>query len=416
MTSEPQVSTRPAIHWLSVGQFSLSLLAAIILWSIAGTAALAGLVALYDPSLLASDSTSLFLLAASLAFIGLLLIPSVYFAFLRLSGRHSKLEQFRISRWLRPSILIFLFPLVLLAGYYVAQNAELVWLLLPPLHILAVLLPIWWLVYLGIRGLPTGSPQRAWGVLGSGLVLGPFLILLIELMVFAFFVVAAAFYLSTRPDLSEELFNLLQRLAGASQTPGLVPDMVRPYLQQPAVIVSVLIFGAVLVPMIEELIKPVGVWLLAGAALTPAGGFAAGLLSGAGFALFESLAYTSNAEDWAFAVVVRIGTAVMHIMTAGIVGWALAVAWRQGSPLRLGLAYLAAVLLHSLWNGITLIGVGYSLIPEASETPSFFYNLAEIAPLALSFMSLAMFIFLLWTNYQLRNGGRMGQQEPKSVL
>ena len=416
MTSEHQVSTRPAIHWLSVGQFSLSLLAAVILWSMAGSAALAGLVALFDPYLLASDSTSLFLLAASLAFIGLLLIPSAVFSFLRLNGHQRKLDRIRISRLLRPSILILLFPLVLLAGYWVTQNANLVWLLLPPLHILAVLLPIWWLVYLGIRGLPTGSPQRAWGVLGSGLVLGPILILMFELMVFVFFVVAAAFYLSTRPDLSEELFNLLQRLTGATPTPDLMTEMVQPYLLQPAVVVSVLIFGAVLVPMIEELIKPVGVWLLAGAALTPAGGFAAGLLSGAGFALFESLAYSSNAEDWAFAVVVRIGTAVMHIMTAGIMGWALAVAWRQGSYLRLGLAYLAAVLLHSLWNGITLISVGYSLIPEAPETPSFFYNLAGIAPLALSFMTLAMFIFLLWTNYQFRNVGTMVQQEPKSVL
>ena len=416
MTSEPQASVRPAIHWMSVGQFSLSLFAAAMLWSMAGSVALAGLVALYYPSLLASDTTSLFLLAAGLAFIGLLLIPSAYFAFLRLSGRPRILDQFRISRWLRPSILIVLFPLVLLAGYWVYQNADLVWLLLPPLHILAVLLPIWWLVYLGMRGLPTGSPQRAWGVLGSGLVLGPFLILLVEIMVFVFFVVAAAFYLSTRPDFSEEILNLVQRLTEVSQTPGLVLEMVRPYLLQPVVVVGVLIFGAVLVPMIEEFIKPVGVWLLAGAALTPAGGFVAGLLSGAGFALFESLAYTSSAEDWAFAVVVRIGTAVMHIMTAGIVGWALAVAWRQGSYLRLGLAYLAAVLLHGLWNGITLLGVGYSLIPEAPEASSFFYNLAGVAPIALSFMTLAMFIFLLWSNYRLRKNGRVMQQEPKSVL
>jgi len=416
MTSEPQASVRPAIHWMSVGQFSLSLFAAAMLWSMAGSVALAGLLALYNPTLLASDTTSLFLLAAGLAFIGLLLIPSAYFALLRLSGRQRILDQFRISRWLRPSILILLFPLVLLAGYWVTQNADLVWLLLPPLHVLAVLLPIWWLVYLGMRGLPTGTPQRAWGVLGSGLVLGPFLILLIEIMVFVFFVVVAAFYLSTRPDFTEQILNLVQRLTEVSQTPGLVLEMVRPYLLQPVVVVGVLIFGAVLVPMIEELIKPVGVWLLAGAALTPAGGFVAGLLSGAGFALFESLAYTSSAEDWAFAVVVRIGTAVMHIMTAGIVGWALAVAWRQGSYLRLGLAYLAAVLLHGLWNGITLLGVGYSLIPEASETPSFFYNLAGVAPIALGFMTLTMFIFLLWSNYRLRKHGRMVQQEPKSVL
>ena len=416
MIPEPQASTRPAIHWLSVGQFSLSLLAAAILWSIAGAVALAGLVALYDPTLLGGDALSLFLLAAGLAFIGLLLVPSAYFSFLRLSGRQQTAPQFRISRWLRPSILIALFPLVILAGYWVYQYGGLAWLFLPPLHILAVLLPIWWLLTLGIRGLPGGSSQRSWGVLGSGLVLGPLLIFMLEIMAFMFLVVAGAIYLSMRPDLSQEILNLVPHLSDPTQSPEAVLEMMRPYLLQPAVIFGVFIFGAVLTPMIEELFKPVGVWLLAGAALTPGAGFVAGLLSGAGFALFESLAYTSSAEDWTFAVVARIGTAVMHIMTAGLVGWAMAVAWRTRNYLRLGAAYLVAVLFHGLWNGVALLNVGYSLIPEAPESPSFLYRVAETAPLFLGFMTIAMFVFLLWSNYRLRKSGGKVQPETKSVL
>ena len=167
---------------------------------------------LYQPALFAGDITSLFLLAAGLAFIGFLLVPSAYFAFLRLSGRQHRLPVFRESRWLRPTILIFTFPLVLLAGYWVYQNADLDWLLLPPLHILAVLLPIWWLVYLGMRGLPRGSHQRAWGVFGSGLVLAPLLILALEILVFVFFVVVAGFYLVTRPDISRDILNLVHGL------------------------------------------------------------------------------------------------------------------------------------------------------------------------------------------------------------
>ena len=416
MSSESQATTPPAVHWLSVGQLGLSLLATSILWSMAGSVALGGMVALFDPRLIGGDALSLFLLASGLAFIGLLLVPSTYFAFLRLSGRPGILPDLRLSRWLRPSILILLFPLVIFAGYWVYQNINLAWLFLPPLHILAVLLPIWWLLYLGVRHLPTGSPQRAWGVFDSGLVLGPFLILFLEILFFGFFVVAAAIYLSTQPELSTELLNLAQRLTDTAQSPELVLELVRPYLLQPAVIYGVFLFGAVLTPLIEELLKPVGVWLLAGAALTPGAGFAAGLMSGAGFALFESLAYSSSAEEWVFAVVARVGTAVMHITTAGLVGWALAVAWQQRSYLRLVVAYGIAVILHGLWNGVTLLNVGYSLAPEGSESPSFLYSVAGIAPLFLGFMTIAMFVFLLWSNYQLRKSAEKIQADAKSVL
>jgi hypothetical protein len=139
-------------------------------------------------------------------------------------------------------------------------------------------------------------------------------------------------------------------------------------------------------------------------------------MSGAGFALFESLAYSSSAESWAFAVVARVGTAVMHITTAGLVGWALAVAWQQRSYLRLIAAYVIAVIFHGLWNGVTLLNVGYSLVPEGSEEPSFLYSVAGIAPLFLIFLTIAMFIFLLWSNYRLRKSAEKIQLDTKSVL
>jgi hypothetical protein len=419
MTSAPQAPDRPAIHWLSVGQFGLSLLATAVFWSMAGSTALAGLVALIDPALLGGgEALSLFLLAAGIAFIGLLLVPSAYFAFLRLIGRRRTIPLFKRPGWLPAGVLIVLFPLVILAGYWVYQNEVLAWLFLPALHVLAVLLPIWWLATVGTHGLPSGSPQRAWGVLGSGLALGPFLIFMLEMMAFLFLAVAGAIYLSMRPDLSQELLNLVPRLSDSTQSPEAVLEVMRPYLLQPAVVLGVFIFGAVLTPLIEELLKPVGVWLLAltGAGLTPGAGFAAGLLSGAGFALFESLAYTSNAEDWTFAVVARIGTAVMHIMTTGLVGWAIAVAWRQRQYLRLVGAYLAAVLLHGLWNGIALLNVGYTLAPEALDTASILFHVASTAPLFLGFLTITMFILLLWSNYQLRKSAEKIQPEPKSVL
>ncbi len=107
--------------------------------------------------------------------------------------------------------------------------------------------------------------------------------------------------------------------------------------------------------MIEEALKPIGVWLLFGRRLTPAAGFAAGALSGAGYALIESLALTSSGEAWSSLVLARTGTSAVHILTAGLTGWALVLAWQKRRFLPLLLAYLCAVMIHGLWNGLTLM-------------------------------------------------------------
>lgn len=414
MNPEQQEPTRPAIHWVSVGQFSLSLLAVISLWCLAGLAALFGLFALFSTSFLASEVTSLLIYAAGLGFIGSLLVPSAYFAFLRLRGQHGSWPEFIRKPWFKPGLLILLFPIVLIAGSIVGQIVNVSWLLLPPLHILAILVPIWWLFYLGSRQLPMGSPQRASGVLGSGLVLSPLLAGILQMFILAGVVVMAMFYLSTRPDLSEEINNLITRLsileryADPTEAPEMVLEVMRPYVQGPVVVYGALIFVAILVPMIEEMVKPIGILFLAGSALSPAAGFVAGMLSGAGFALLESMLY-SNAEAWSTVVAGRALSAVVHIMTTGLVGYALAVAWRKRSWLQLGFAYLLAVLIHGLWNGFALLNFSYSFIIEMPEIPSIISTLALISPLVIGFLALEMFVYLLWSNYRLRKFGKTPQ-------
>jgi RsiW-degrading membrane proteinase PrsW (M82 family) len=84
--------------------------------------------------------------------------------------------------------------------------------------------------------------------------------------------------------------------------------------------------------------------------LTPVEGFTAGLLSGAGYALFESLALASGGEQWAALVFARIGTAGIHILTTGLTGWALVLAWRRRRFLRLAATYVFVVSVHGVWN------------------------------------------------------------------
>jgi len=44
-------------------------------------------------------------------------------------------------------------------------------------------------------------------------------------------------------------------------------EILQPFFNNPAVILSALVFTAVLVPLIEEALKPAGVWLLAAGGL-----------------------------------------------------------------------------------------------------------------------------------------------------
>jgi hypothetical protein len=401
------------IDWPSAWQFALSVIGATILLGIAFSIATVGIIWQFDQGTKAETATSLLLLAAGLGMSGILLLPSAVYSFLHLI-RKADLQNRSVFS-VRPTILIFALPLVLLAGYLVSRNSQWAWLLLPPLQVIAVGLPILWLVYLGRRGLPAGSLQRAWGVFGSGLALSPLLIMLAEIGAFIGFLIFGFIYLMGRPELGVELSTLVERLVQAPPNPEIYQRILSLYLMQPGIIFSAFLFIAVIVPLIEEALKPVGVWLLAGRNLTPGAGFVAGTLSGAGYALFESLANTSGAGDWTVIATARIGTGVIHILTAGLTGWGLASAWREENYLRLGAAYSIAVLLHGLWNALTLLASGAQLFGTEFKTP-FVNNLATIAPLALAILALTGFAILLGANRILKRGQQLMALENRSML
>jgi len=329
------------------------------------------------------------LLMSAGAFLGgLLMVPSAGLALARLMGREVP-KMPRVRSVLRPALLLLVFPLIVLLGHLVSQTS-IAWLLLPPLHLLAVGLPILGLVYISRRGLPAESPQRTWGVFASGTALAPALILVAEIAALIAMLVLIATTISAQPDLANEVERLARRLSQV-RDPDVFLQMLSPYILNPTVIFSVLSFGAVIVPIIEELLKPIGVWLLIGSPLTPVQGFSVGVLSGAGYALFENLALGSSGEAWAAVVLTRIGTGVIHIFTAGLMGWAMARAWSEGRYIRLGLAYTAAVLIHGLWNALSLLSA-FSALPQISEDMQG-YDLLVRAEVAVP-LSLILFTFL----------------------
>ncbi len=311
----------------STWQFVLSVVAILLLWMAALLLTGLGLLEGISSGSLLNQSLTLFMTAAISIFSSFLVMPSAIYSLSHLLGKQPVNVQ--IPSWLhKPIGWMLLFPLVIWIGDRVAST-ELAWLLLPGLHILGIGLPVLWMLYLAVRELPLGSLQRRWGVFASGLVLGPGLILIAEGIALIFLLVILGIWISGQPALIEELGSL----SGWATNPELTQEdlftALAPILLTPWALALALLFAAVLVPLIEELFKPIGVWLLFGKKLTPSAGFVAGALSGAGYALFESLALTLGGDGWAMVVMARIGTAAVHILTSAITGWALVQAWQK---------------------------------------------------------------------------------------
>jgi hypothetical protein len=394
-----------AIHLPSLLQGVLTALALLFMWGGALITGFMGIVSAIfsDPGM--GDPLSMFLLSALLLGCGALLLPSVYYGISRAFGRPA-LDSLPWLRRTRPILWIFAFPVILAIGYGVVKLPVLSWIALPPLHLLAVGLPVGWMLFLAVRNLPVGSSQRLWGVFDSGLVLAPALISVLELLAIVAFMLPVAMYIASQPELLGKIMALAETIQETPPTPETLLNEFGSYLVRPAVLFGVLIFGAVVVPLIEELIKPMGVWLLAKRRLRPAAGFAAGAISGAGYAFFESLALTSGGQEWPALMVARVGTAAVHILTTAITGWALVQAWTRRRYVLLGVCYLTAVAIHGLWNGLTIYSAFSSLaqmqnLPSGQPPSS---SLAMAAPTGLALLGIAALGVLILINRRLAAG------------
>jgi len=406
---------QPRVHWPSVAQFALSLLAIAVLWGLSFTAMAWAFFDLIARGSTSDETLLVFMTAIPLAACGLLVLPSVYHPLVRIMARKG-VDSRTVLRKLHLEWWILALPVVILVGHVIAERTTAAWLLLPPFHLLAIGIPTAWMLYLAIHKLPKGSAQRMWGVFDSGLTLAPFLIMLFEILIAVGFLVLFVLYLAIRPELTEKLQELSVQLRDAG-SPEAAIKLLGPVLAHPLVIASVILFGAVLVPMVEEIFKPIGVWLLVGRKMTPAAGFAAGALSGAGYGFIESLVLSNSGQGWSALVLARIGTSSVHILTSALTGWALVQAWQRRRFLRLGLAYLCAILIHGLWNGLTLL-YSYQILESAEGLPlriPLIGAFGSVAPFALILLASGCFFGLIAANRALRRSEKKAETKAEQT-
>jgi hypothetical protein len=392
-------------HWPSFLQLSASLVGTGIIWLIAAGLAFFGILQVLEPQPLWEEITANFLMVGILLLVGALLLPSAWYALARLLGLSITFPPWLRRLW-HPPLLMLLMPVALVIGYFVSQSPEIAWFALPPIHVVVIGIPVLWLTYLGVRGLPIGSPQRRWGIFGTGLVIGPAIILVLELLALVFvggFVIGAIYLF--QPALFQELRTLVEIVPQYADRPEEALSLLQPYLFEPIIIFSIFAFVAGVVPVIEELLKPIGVWLFARYIVTPAQGFVAGLLSGAGFALFENLTLATIGDQWTAAVLVRVSTGLLHIITTGLMGLALVLAWRYGRYKRLFMTYLLVVFIHGFWNALALVSAAAGF-----DVPEWVTQLSVVAVAILVIIVVIMFFVMLSINRSLRQTEGTGEQ------
>lgn len=371
-----QISKQPLQKGLFLHPLLLVILSAFgMLFSLltAGLFALGGAAALFEASL--DDALlSMFSMAWTALFVGALFLFPLVQAIQQLTGKETR---YAAKYHLRTAIILMaLWVPLLLLGQWIADQEVLPWLLLPPLGVCLIAIPIFFVIELSRRKLnhPEGG---GWGVYSLGVLFTQPFIIVVELVAMLILGGLALAWVSTQPELLNELMNLAERVMVMQTNPEAVQEMLLPYLQRPGVVIATLLVGAGLIPLIEELFKTLALWVMVGRKPEESAGFVLGLYAGGTFALLESLTMAASAAgpDWSMVIAARLGTGILHTATGGMIGWGLASAWGKRKYLRLALLFLASVALHGVWNALGLsMGLqvfmpdGINLLPQPVST------------------------------------------------
>ena len=125
-----------------------------------------------------------------------------------------------------------------------------------------------------------------------------------------------------------------------------------------------LILVSIIAPLVEELLKPIGLLFLMKRLKTPYEGVLYGVACGMGFAIIENMLYELfiliwyGPDAWTLNAFVRgIGSTVLHAVGPAAIGFAIAYSKQMNKPLKLNLlyAYIFGFIMHAAWNGFATL-------------------------------------------------------------
>jgi hypothetical protein len=334
-----------------------------------------------------------------------ILLGCAWFVLQKAMGKESAAVpvKFPFASW-----QLIVIPLVVLVAISIGAavafyaNNYLSWFILPLATLLVILPPIFLFIGLGANGIEAGPRWRAWGTVGLGLTIGPLLMIVIEVVVLLMALVVFAVFLSLQPEKLQEFQDFLQ-LLNQQTNEEVILNMLAPYLSDPRVIAALLGYIALFVPLVEEMLKPLAVWLFAKSIEKPSQGFVLGMLSGGAFAVVESLnAGAESSEAWPFAVGVRAGTSLLHIVLSGLMGYAIVAAFRERKFARLAGTYFAVVAIHGIWNACA-VGAGLSAAGETLGKPEWLTTFLPASVAGILVLGMGILVVLIASNRKIRS-------------
>jgi hypothetical protein len=342
----------------------------------------------------------------------ILLVVSIFEALILFVAAFISVQRFRQKPFAEQStsfsptawqvaISLVLGAAVIFIGYKIGENGSLNWMLLPMLTLPAVALPIFLVLGLATRGISLGERWRSWSIFGIAMTLVPFFLIFLEIIALIVVLIFAGVYLLTQPDFVFEMQQLSRQIYILGPESEAVQDLLIPYISKPAVLAVALFYFALLVPMMEELLKPLGVWLFARRIDSPAQGFALGALSGAAYALIETFGVSVQTIDWASLLLSRIGTGMLHVTSSALMGAAIVYAIRQRRYLLLLGTYIVSVTLHGFWNTLALL-YGFSTVTETLGEETFFNEIQTPLMIGLAVLAAIFLVILVLSNRRLR--------------
>lgn len=390
-------------HWASIFTlliFCVSILFLILIVAILGTSSL---IDLFNGN---GDPVVEMIGAAAFGFVIVLLMVCGWFVLQKTMGREQADHPFLLpfANWHLIPVIGLIFTGLITGGLAAYSEIPwLGWLVMPAATILVIIPPIWLIFGYGSRELEAGPRWRVFAVFGIGMTIGPVIMVVLEMVTLIGIIIAGIALLAI---LEPAALQDMMRLADIVQTEtneAVLLNLFAPYISNPLVIATGIGYIAIIVPLIEELLKPLAVWLFATKIESPSQGFVLGLLSGAAFALVESLnASADGSMSWPVIVSVRAGTSILHMTASGLVGWGIVSAFKEKRYGRFFAAYLSAVLIHGIWNA-SAAGAGISAIGESIGKPEWLLNFVPALISGLLVLGVGMLAVLFASNRKLRN-------------
>jgi hypothetical protein len=268
-----------------------------------------------------------------------------------------------------------------------------------------VLVPILFFFYIGARNLSLGNRLRAWGAVAFNFAITMPVVLMVELLLFAIIFLVVAVWLAGQPDLLSQIMRYSEQISNGVFESLEAEKMLVDLISQPIVLNGSILVIAILVPLIEELFKPMAIWFLAGKHLTPSQGFVGGLIGGACFAMLESLGAVGIPADseWLFLLFGRTGTGLLHVTLSGMVGWGFASAFYNKNWGRAIFTYISAVSIHGLWNFFALLSGIVPLLPITEEMTNLPVILGQVGVYVLVLLFFVNLVVLFRINRQLQH-------------